>query len=260
MAELNGSPATADDLERLALTNYGHFTSMRVEGGGVRGLSLHMARLVRDCDAVFGVPIDTERVLDYVRHAAAQRTGTFTIRVTVFDPNLTIANIGDRAEPQVLVTTRPGAPLSPPPFAAKTFTFSRDSAVIKHIGLFGQLKLRRTAHLSGFDDAIFVEADGRISEGTTWNLGFVDRDGMVVWPDAPVLPGVTMQLLQHAHGDSTTVPLTLPELGDMRAAFATNVSVGVRAIKAIDGVQFRIDDPALDLLRKIYAELPGEQL
>ena len=30
MAALNGLPATTQDLERLALTNYGHFTSMRV--------------------------------------------------------------------------------------------------------------------------------------------------------------------------------------------------------------------------------------
>jgi branched-subunit amino acid aminotransferase/4-amino-4-deoxychorismate lyase len=260
MAELNGSPATPDDLERLALTNYGHFTSMRVEDGAVRGLSLHMSRLVRDCDAVFGVQLDTERVREYIRRAAGQQKGPFTIRVTVFDPNLTMGNVGDPPEPQVLVTMRSAGALSPEPLTAKTFPFSRDLAAVKHIGLFGQLRLRRAAQLSGFDDAIFVEADGRISEGVTWNLGFVDRDGQVVWPDAPVLPGVTMQLLQDAHGDSISAPVIHSQLADMRAAFATNVSIGVRTIKAIDDVQFPIDDPALDLLRKVYAELPGEPL
>ena len=260
MAELNGSPATPDDLERLALTNYGHFTSMRVEDGTVRGLSLHMSRLVRDCDAVFGVQLDTERVREYIRRAAGQQKGLFTIRVTVFDPKLTMGNVGDPAEPQVLVTMRSAGALSPEPSTAKTFPFSRDLAAVKHIGLFGQLRLRREAQLSGFDDAIFVEADGRISEGVTWNLGFVDRDGQVVWPDAPVLPGVTMQLLQDAHGDSISAPVTHSQLADMRAAFATNVSIGVRTIKAIDDVRFPIDDPALELLRKVYAELPGEPL
>ena len=44
MAELNGKPATLDDLQSLALTNYGHFTSMRLENGTVRGLSLHLDR------------------------------------------------------------------------------------------------------------------------------------------------------------------------------------------------------------------------
>jgi len=260
MAELNGSPATAQDLERLALTNYGHFTSMRVDDGAVRGLSLHMERLVRDCNAVFGVQLDTERVLRFIRHATAQHTGVFTVRVTVFDPNLTLGNIGDPAQPQVLVTTRPGGPLSPAPLTVKSFAYSRDLPLVKHIGLFSQLQLRRVAKLSGFDDAVFVEPDGRISEGVTWNLGFVDHDGVVIWPDTPVLPGVTMQLLQSAHGDSATAPVTLSQLGEMRAAFATNVSVGVWTIKAIDAVHFPMDDPTLDLLRKIYAELPGEPL
>lgn len=36
MAHLNGARATPDDLEALALVNYGHFTSMRVEDGRVR--------------------------------------------------------------------------------------------------------------------------------------------------------------------------------------------------------------------------------
>jgi branched-subunit amino acid aminotransferase/4-amino-4-deoxychorismate lyase len=173
---------------------------------------------------------------------------------------MTLGNMGEPAEPQILVTTRAAGPLPPAPLTVKTFTFSRDLPLVKHIGLFGQLKLRREAQLSGFDDALFVEADGRISEGATWNLGFVDRDGVVVWPDTPVLPGVTMQLLKDAHGDSTTIPIEVSDLGQMRAAFATNVSVGVRTVKAIDDVQFAIDDPTLDLLRKVYAELPGEPL
>lgn len=259
MAELNGILATPEDLERLALTNYGHFTSMRVEDGGVRGLSLHLARLVRDCKIVFGVALDPDRVLDHMRHAAHQRTGTFTIRITVFDPNLTMGNVGDSAEPQVLITTRSAGSLATPPMTAKTFAFSRDLAPVKHIGLFSQLKLRREAQLAGFDDAIFTEADGRISEGATWNLGFVNGDGVVIWPDAPVLPGVTMQLLNGAHSDHTTAPVTHAELGDMRSAFATNVSIGVRTIRTIDGVDFSHDDPTLDSLRKIYAEVPGER-
>ena len=49
MAELNGAPITPEELQTLALINYGHFTSMRIEGGRVRGLSHHLERLARDC-------------------------------------------------------------------------------------------------------------------------------------------------------------------------------------------------------------------
>ena len=45
--ELNGVPATLDQIKSLALTNYGHFTSMHVEDQRVRGLSLHMQRFAR---------------------------------------------------------------------------------------------------------------------------------------------------------------------------------------------------------------------
>jgi branched-subunit amino acid aminotransferase/4-amino-4-deoxychorismate lyase len=259
MAELNGSPASLDDLATLALVNYGHFTSMRVDDGVIRGLSLHMERLVRDCRIVFGAELDREKVLGYVRHAVAGRTGSFNIRVTVFDPALEMGHPGVDADPHILVTTRPAGAMPPPALRAKTFTFSRDTAVVKHIGLFSQLKLRREAQLAGFDDAIFVEPDGRLSEGGTWNLGFVDQAGAVIWPDAPVLPGVTMQLLQQAY-EHTVAAVSLADLPHMRAAFATNTSIGVRTVAGIDDVEFTDDDPVLDALRKTYSELPDERL
>ena len=142
MAEINGKPVTASDMETLALTNFGHFTSMRVDGGAVRGLSLHMERLERDCQEVFGAALDRERVLDYARQAAGGRLDSFTIRVTVFDPTLRLGNIGDAAAPSVLVTIRNEGQPSPP-LTAKTIPFSRDSAQVKHVGLFGADAPRR---------------------------------------------------------------------------------------------------------------------
>lgn len=259
MAELNGRPATTSELETLALTNFGHFTSMRVDDGAVRGLALHMERLVRDCRKVFAADLDPSRVLDYIRHATRGKDGSYTVRVTIFDPKINLANVGDAADPMVLVTVRPTGVMPPPPLTIKTYLFTRDTPEVKHIGLFGQLRCRRAAKLAGFDDAIFTEADGRLSEGATWNLGFVRDEGEVIWPDSPVLPGVTMQLLQQEHA-YTVGPVTVADLGQMRAAFATNTSIGVRAIRRIDDIGLRIDDPTLSTLQKIYADLPGDPL
>ena len=50
---MNGVPADLDQIKALALINYGHFTSMRVDDQRVRGLSLHLERLMRDCRRVF---------------------------------------------------------------------------------------------------------------------------------------------------------------------------------------------------------------
>lgn len=259
-AVLNGSMASAHDLECLALTNYGHFTSMRVEDdGGIRGLTLHLSRLSQDSETVFGVRLKPGRVLEELRLAISQQNCPITVRVTVFDPQLTMNAISDPATPQLLITTRPAGHMPPPPLTAKSFTFSRDMPLVKHIGLFNQLHLRRAAQVAGFGDAVFVEPDGSFSEGATWNLGFIDADGLVVWPDGPALPGTTMRLLQAAHGDTVVRPVTRDLLPQMRAAFATNVSVGVRSIRAIDDVEFDVDHSALDLLRKVYAEVPTER-
>ncbi|MEK8144253.1 aminotransferase class IV [Streptomyces sp. M10(2022)] len=70
MAELNGEPVEPSQLQTLALTNYGHFTSMRVDEGRVRGLSLHLERLRRDCRSLFGVDLDLQRVRELARRAA----------------------------------------------------------------------------------------------------------------------------------------------------------------------------------------------
>ncbi|MEV6720831.1 aminotransferase class IV family protein [Streptomyces xanthochromogenes] len=261
MAELNGKPVTLDELQSLALTNYGHFTSMRMEDGTIRGLSLHLDRLVRDCRIVFGVDLDRERTLSYIRKAADGVTGVAGLRVTIFDPGIDMGRPSEAKDPHVLVNLRPAGALSPPPLTAKCFTFTRDSAEVKHIGLHSQLRIRRDAQLAGFDDAAFVEPDGRISEGGTWNLGFVDKDGTVIWPDAPVLPGTTMLLLQSLDAPKqVTAPVQLADVSNMAAAFATNTTIGVRSVSALDDVQFPQDHPVLDALRVGYAGIPGDRL
>ncbi|MEV6395457.1 aminotransferase class IV [Streptomyces sp. NPDC051907] len=260
MATVNGEPASVAQLTVLALTNYGHFTTMRLEGGAVRGLSLHLARLVRDCADVFGAELDPERVRAWVRQETAGRPGPLTVRVTVFDPALDIACPGERADPHVLVTTRPAGVLPAPALRVAALPYVRDAAAVKHTALFGQLRMRREARRTGFDDVLFTGPDGLVSEGCTWNAGFVDWDGRVVWPEADVLPGVTMHLLRSAHRGSTVRPVHIDELPAMHAAFATSAGIGVRAVQAVDGARFPTDDPVLAALREAYAALPAERL
>ncbi|MBT2406557.1 MULTISPECIES: aminotransferase class IV [unclassified Streptomyces] len=262
MATLNGSAASPEALQALALTNYGHFTTMVVEDGGVRGLALHLARLVGDCRAVFGAELDPEWVRECVRREAAGHTGAVTVRVTVFDPELNLAAPERAARPGVLVTTRPapgtGHPL--PALRVRRLRFERESPSVKHVSLFGQLRMRREARLAGFDDVLFVGADGLVSEGCTWNIGFVDEAGTVVWPQADVLPGTTMRLLRAGREGQVTAPMTDGRLRSMRAAFATNTSIGVRPVAAVDDVAFRVDDPVIGALRETYAAVPLDRL
>lgn len=259
MALLNGHPADPDALHALALTNYGHFTSMRIDDQHVRGLSRHLERLVRDCRTVFGADLAPALVREYVRDAVGDKPGTFVVRVTILDPGLDIGRPAAANDPHVLVTHRPASALPLPPLRVRTVRYQRDVAQVKHTGLFGALHHRRAAQLAGFDDALFVGPDGLVSEGGTWNAGFVDATGTVVWPEADVLPGVTMALLQERH-PHTVAPVPAAHLTGMRAAFATNTAFGVRAVSAVDSTQLPADHSVLAELRDSFLALRGERL
>src|SRR5258708_3469531 len=91
MAELDGAPVTAEALQSLGLVNYGHFTSMRVDNQGIRGLSQHLDRLVHDCRVIFSSHLGRAPLRGLIRHAIADEPGSVFGRVTVFDPDLRLA-------------------------------------------------------------------------------------------------------------------------------------------------------------------------
>jgi branched-subunit amino acid aminotransferase/4-amino-4-deoxychorismate lyase len=251
MVTLDGKPVSADDLLPLALTNVGHFTSMRVDAdGSIRGLGLHLERLVRDSKIVWGTGLDTGRVREYVRQGLEGQTLPCVVRVTIYDPKIEMGHPADADEPHIMVSVRGAGALPPEPLRAKSVTYERDQPEVKHCGLFGSLFARRTAQLAGFGDALFVGRDGFVSEGGTWNVGFVDQDGNVVWPQAPVLPGVTMALLQE-HAEHRVATVTLDQAKGMAAAFATNTSIGVRPLSAIDDAELPTEQSVLRRLQQM---------
>jgi len=131
----------------------------------------------------------------------------------------------------------------------------------KHVGLFGAMHRRRAAQREGFDDVLFLNSDGTISEIATSNIGFV-RGDTVIWPKASYLWGVTMTLLHQARDEPVVMePLMLSDLPRMDAAFATNAVTGVRPVTAVDGAFWESSKhPVLKELREQYADIPGEMI
>lgn len=256
--ELNGTPATLEQIKSLALTNYGHFTSMLVEDHQVRGLSLHMQRLARDCRQLYGVTLDTEQVRHYVRHALASSPRRTVVRVTVYDPALDLGTIGADANPQILVTTRAAVDGTAPPLRLQAVSYKREIPAVKHIGLFGALQRRRAAQREGFDDVLLLNPDGSISELATSNIGFV-RNGRIVCPRSEYLQGTTMALIQQALDESViSESLTLSDLSRMEASFATNAATGVRSIVAVDDWRWASEHQVVCDLQALYQDIPTE--
>lgn len=232
---IDGEPACLDDLAYQAMVNYGAYTSFRVERSGVRGLDLHLARLEASAVELFGEPVGEARLRDLMRLAVEGRPEAW-MRVSLFSPDLGPRTPDWRGVPKVMTAGSP----PPPPLAASVRltiqTYAREAPEVKHVATFGLIRARRAARAAGFDDALFADCGGRISEGSLWNIGFVRGDA-VVWPQAPMLAGVAQALVERGLASSglasTTEPVTVGDLGRFDAAFICNSATPACAVTAI---------------------------
>lgn len=252
---VDGEPVSEGDLTYLALANYGAYTSFRVEQGGVRGLDLHLARLDASALELFGEGVGEARLRELMRSAAEGR-GDCWLRVSLFSPEVWPRTPSWSGRPKVMI----GAFPPPPPLAEslrlQVQTYGREAAHLKHTANFGLIRARRLARAAGFDDAVFADGDGRISEGSLWNIGFV-RGGEVIWPEAPMLTGVTLTLLQRgleARGVPVRVePVRLDALPRFDGAFICNSATPACPVASIGDQTFDPDAVPLEALKAIWA-------
>jgi branched-subunit amino acid aminotransferase/4-amino-4-deoxychorismate lyase len=253
--QVNGEAANADDLRWLVANNYGHFTSMRVENGGVRGLDLHLDRLAASTRNLFGTDLDRDVVRGYVRAAIDGLHGPLSVRINVFSRTYDRDNPARAVAADVLVSVSAASLPNETPLSVKSFAYERESPAIKHVGTFPLFHYRRQAQQAGFDDALFVDGAGRVSEGSIWNVGFFEGDS-VVWPNARQLEGVSKQLLRGAFASGGIVDraqaVALADIGRFSGAFFTNSAQSVRPIAHIDGVPFDVDADLVARLRNCY--------
>lgn len=251
----NGRPATAQDLAGPALRNDGHFTTFQLRARAVRGFGLHLQRLDTASQALYGLVLDADRVRQALRSALMEtQTMDATVRITV------APRTADAGAPlDVFVSLAPPAGPAAAPLRLRAFEFQRDTPAIKHVGTFPLFQHQRLARQAGADDALFVDAAGRVIEGSVWNLGLWDGR-TVTWPRAEALRGTQEQLLQ-AGLDALGVPQATREvlaasLGPGVAAFACNAR-GQRGIASVDGRALATDVGLLPLLERALATQPA---
>ena len=251
--EIDGRGATVEQLSAAAPAGYGHFTAMQVRNGRVRGLRLHLARLDAANREMFGAGLDTAAVLGYIRHALGEQTHDASVRVYVYE-----APDG----PAVMVTVRPPGTMAPGIWRLQTVPYQRSLAHIKHIGDFGQSYFRRLALGNGFDEALLTGPDGIICEGSITNIGFSDGTG-VLWPAAPALAGITMQILERALAErgvpSRHVPVHVSGLGSFAGAFVTN-SHGIAPVGQVDELTLPVDSALMSALTQAYESAGWDQI
>ncbi|MFD7895686.1 aminotransferase class IV [Streptomyces sp. NPDC059743] len=271
LIEVDGRPATEADLRLRALDTYGHFTAMQIRDGRARGMDLHLARLDGATRELFGMGLDGERVRTALRHAL-EGVRDASARVYVHWQNGPDAANSTGTRPRIgagtggsttlMVTVRPPAALDGRAKKLMSVPYQRPVPHIKHLGGFAQIHYGRLAERAGFDDALLTGPGGLVAESAVANIGFWDGSS-IVWPDAPLLTGITMALLEPrlpaAGLPSVRRRITLADLPRFRAAFLTN-SHGVAPVAGIDGTVFPGDAALLKTVTELYEGVEWDRI
>ncbi|CAH0297610.1 aminotransferase class IV family protein [Pseudomonas mediterranea] len=194
-AYINGAPVTNTDLVPLAFSGFAHFTAMQVRNREVRGLDLHLARLKEASVILFGVILPDDRVRHEVRLAIKEGPTDQSLIVTVYPPEGEFTAKSMNVQPAILIRTGPPSDGPSGPLRLSIVEQERFLPTIKHVGEGAKTYHLHRAVEQGFDDAVFTDRKGRLSEGTIWNLVFWDGSA-VVWPKAEMLAGTMMGMIQ----------------------------------------------------------------
>lgn len=112
---------------------------------------------------------------------------------------------------------------------------------IKTVGLLPNVLARQQAREAGAQEAIFVDADGNVTEGGATNLWIVDRDGTLVTrpADRAILRGITRTTLMDV-AQKLGLPVeersfSVAEMLESREVFITGAMTICLPVVAIDG-------------------------
>jgi branched-chain amino acid aminotransferase len=252
------------------------FETLRAYGGEVFAWDAHLDRLEHTCevlgmaDAVPGdLAVRVAETLD------ANGLADASVRVSVtrgVQPGKLTPR--EPVEPTVVVTVddlprggRTGEPVWAEPATVQSVRTRKipssalpaDTKTHNYLnGILARLELRRaTSDDYRPDEALLRDVEGRVAEGATSNLFFVD-DGTLKTPEAgDLLPGITRRtVLDLAAGESFPVETGRYALDDVREAdeaFLTNATWELRPVDTVDGIAVG-DGPITRLLARLFDE------
>jgi branched-chain amino acid aminotransferase len=259
--------------DRGFLYGDGVFETIRVYGGRPFAARDHVARLSRSAAALrIGLPVTTSEIARELDAALAHSgEAEAVVRLIVTrgtNPELSLL------PPRPLKATRVilVEPLRLPPkevyargLSAMTLRWGRapesgPAASAKLLPYLTNLLALEEAKAHGFDEAIFVAADGLVREATTANVFVVDDAGHVVTPpDGPgVLAGITrahVLALASSIGYSCAIePLAVSVLAKAREVFLTSSVREIASVVNVDGANVGDGEPG-KIARKLHRSL-----
>jgi branched-chain amino acid aminotransferase len=118
--------------------------------------------------------------------------------------------------------------------------------------------------LEGGYEAILVNGNGVITEGSRSNIFFIKNDVLYTAPDSLVLSGITRRHILDicAEQDISVkmVCLKAAKLSEYEAVFMTGTSPMVLAFNSIDDKKFKVRVPVIEKLRQLYIARAEESI
>ncbi|HEV7320870.1 MAG TPA: aminotransferase class IV family protein [Ensifer sp.] len=262
-AALDGRAVDAADLSPLAFAGFAHFTAIQVRDRKIRGLDLHLKRLHNASLDFFGRALPEDLLRSRIRQAVNAGPPDQSLAVTIFSPKGEFT--ADSMQGDLSVLVRGGPPSNGPkgPLRLAVVEHERPHATIKHVGESGKTYYLHQAIRAGFDDAAFINRQGRLSEASIWNLVFWDGEA-VIWPKAEMLTGTMMGTVQRQL-ERLGVPqrqeeITLERLETLSGAAVMNSWTPGIAVSAIGSMAFPDARAFMDLLHRAHAAEPAEHV
>jgi branched-chain amino acid aminotransferase len=204
---LNGALLSVDEakinpFDQGFLCGAGLFETMRVYSGCIFLLERHLKRLNSSACAIGLGRLDPDELGEACRSVvAANRLDGALIRLTVSaGPE---ASPSTSKRPTTLVRATPYTPPSPEKYhngCKATVSFIRrfsQSILVRHktTSRLDCVMARARANAMGYDEALFLNEIGNLTEGSVTNLFLVSADKVVVTPPLGdgLLPGITRQ-------------------------------------------------------------------
>jgi len=263
------------------LYGYGLFETMRAYDGHIFRLDSHLTRLGCSAESV-GLThsiLTTEEGKQSLKAAClatleANELRDARVRLTVSagEGDMT-PETGTGSEPTVLITARKLDPLPPEKyvtgFKAVVSFLRRNSqsplSRLKSTCYMENILARTAARATGYDEAIFLNEQGYLAEGSTTNI-FLVSNGELITPsfESGVLPGITreavLEMARNLNIKATERWVELRELIEAEQAFLTNSILELVPLVSVEGRPIGSGKPGKvtgDLLfayRKLVAE------
>lgn len=254
--------AAVSVFDRGFLYGDGCFEVLRTWGGVARDLDAHLDRLFETASFLQLKTIERPRLVEAVdRTVAAAGPGEHRLRIVLTrGPGGLAARLAELPAGAAIVIVEPLAEaLEEVALAVVDWPLPRrDGRGHKTLAYLDHVIARELARAGGADEALRLDAGGRVVEGATCNVFVVASDTVMTPPtDTGALPGIVrarvLALCEAAGVRAVVRPITLDDVRGAGELFVTSSLRGVVPVTRLDGEPCR-RGPITGRLARAYAD------